>query len=78
MKIDRREFLKYLWIASLCTIPIALMLMVKMDYNLFNTVEHNWIFLVLEIIPLLSMIMGIIYRKDNGIINIVISGIISF
>lgn len=78
MKIDSKEFLKYLWIASLCTVPIALMLMVKMDYNLFNTVEHNWIFLVLEIIPLLSMIMGIIYRKDNGIINIVISGIISF
>ena len=78
MKIDRKELLKYLWIASLCTVPIALMLMVKVDYNLFNTVEHNWIFLVLEIIPLLSIIMGIVYRKDNGIINIIIGGIISF
>ena len=78
MKISKQELMKYLLVASICTIPAALVIMSKMEFNLFNPSQNFWVFLILGIIPISSIIIGIINIKDNGIANIVIGGIIAF
>lgn len=76
--MNKRNILKILLIASLCVVPLAIIIMANLNYNVYNPSQNNWVFLILEIIPLISTLFGIIYRKDNGIVNIIIGIMISF
>ena len=55
-------------IMSICMPLVTLGIIVKVfNYDFNNPLEHFWVFLVTSIIPLITIIIGIIFRKEKGI-----------
>ncbi len=64
-------------IMSICMPFFTLGIIVKVfNYDFNNPLEHFWVFLVTSIIPLITIIIGIIFRKEKGIVDIIVGSIV--